>query len=137
MTKSGTQQIDLFTPEASYAPEWLQRSKTAFDPALAEKWKREKMAAAASSPAHHELLTLLRPALRAIALSRDCRTVTADDAQAWLITNGYEPSELGNAAGSIFRGGEWKLVGYRKSARVSRHSNRVGIWQLKENFGAR
>jgi hypothetical protein len=124
-------QIDLFT-EAPYVPEWLRRSKTEFDPVLAEKWKREKMAAAASSPAHQELLSLLRPALRAIAAGRSDRCVTADDAQAWLGEHGYEPGALGNAAGSIFRGGEWKLVGYRMSARVSRHRNRVGIWRLTD-----
>jgi hypothetical protein len=125
------QQIDLFTPEAPYVPEWLKRSRAEFDPVLAEKWKREKMAAAASSPAHQELLNLLRPALVQLALCRDSRTVTADDAQAWLGEHGYGPGALGNAAGSIFRGGEWKLVGYRMSARVSRHRNRVGVWQLQ------
>jgi hypothetical protein len=130
MTKSG--QADLFTPEAPFVAEWLRRSRAEFDPVLAAKFKQEAMAAAAASPAHHELLTLLRPALRAIALGRSDRCVTADDAQAWLGEHGYEPGALGNAAGSIFRGGGWKLVGYSMSARVSRHRNRVGIWRLKE-----
>ena len=40
------------------------------------------------------------------------------------------PSDLANAAGSVFKGGEWTLVGYRMSDRVSRHRNRVGIWRL-------
>jgi hypothetical protein len=124
-------QIGLFPAETPYVPA-LQRSKTDFDPALAEKWKREKMAAAAASPAHQELLNLLRPALRAIALARSPdRCVTADDAQKWLVDRGYEAGALGNAAGSLFKGGEWKLIGYRMSDRVSRHRNRVGIWQLK------
>jgi hypothetical protein len=131
MTKSGTQQIDLFTPEAPFVPEWL-RPKREFDPALAERFKREAMAAAASSPAHQELLRLLRPALVRIALSRSDRSVTADHAQQWLVEHGYSPAALGNAAGSLFRGGQWELVGYRMSARVSRHCNRVGIWRLKE-----
>lgn len=129
--KNGTQQIDLFTPEAPYVPEWLKgRSAIAFDAKLAARYKREAMAAAASSPAHQELLNLLRPALRAIALGRSDRCVTADDAQAWLLEHGYEPGALGNAAGSIFKGGEWTLEGYTMSARISRHRNRVGIWRL-------
>lgn len=129
--KSTDEQIGLFPAETPYVPEWLQRSKTEFDPALAEKWKREKMAAAASSPAHQELLNLLRPALVRLALSRDCRTVTADDAQAWLVEHGYDSAALGNAAGSLFKSSAWKLVGYRMSDRISRHRNRVGVWQLK------
>src|ERR1700730_16783210 len=96
-------QQNLFTTEA-YVPEWLKRSRAEFDPVLAEKWKREKMAAAASSPAHQELLNLLRPALRAIALTRSDRCATADDAQKWLADRGYEAGVLGNAAGSLFKG---------------------------------
>jgi hypothetical protein len=51
----------------------------------------------------------------------------AADAQFWLLEHGCEPGTSGNAAGSIVKGCEWKLVGYRMSARVSRHRNRVGI----------
>jgi hypothetical protein len=133
MAKSGTQQIDLFTPEAPFVPEWLKgRSTVAFDKKLADRFKKEAMAAAASSPAHQELLNLLRPALRAIALGRSDRCVTADDAQAWLLEHGYEPGALGNAAGSLFKGCEWKLSGYKMSDRVSRHRNRVGVWRLTD-----
>jgi hypothetical protein len=128
MTKSGTQQIDLFTPEAPFVPEWL-RSKTAFDPVLAEKWKCKGMRAAAT--AHQELLAEVKLALIRIARGRSDRCVTADDGAAWLIANGHLPSELGNAAGSIFKGKEFELVGYRQSERASRHKNRVGVWRLK------
>jgi hypothetical protein len=130
MAEKHGDQFALFPAEAPYVPA-LRRSQTEFIPALAEKWKREKMAAAAASPAHQGLLNLLRPALRAVALTRADRCVTADDAQAWLIEHNYSPASLGNAAGSLFKGGEWKLVGYRMSDRVSRHRNRVGVWQLK------
>jgi hypothetical protein len=37
-------------------------------------------------------------------------------------------AELGNAAGAIFRGKGWTFVGYKKSVRVSRHANKIGIW---------
>src|SRR5260370_34039583 len=128
LSDDGTQIDLLFTPEAPYTPEWI-RSKSEFDPALAERFKREAMAAAASSPAHQELLRMLRPALIVIALSRSERIATADDASRWLAEHGYEPGALGNAAGSLFRGDNWKLVGYRPSERTSRHRNRVGVWQ--------
>jgi hypothetical protein len=131
-TKNSDGQIDLFT-EPHYVPEWLRRSQTEFDPVLAERFKREAMSAAASSPAHQELLNLLRPALIGIALSRSERTATADDASRWLAEHGYEPGALGNAAGSLFRGGNWKLVGYLPSERTSRHRNRVGVWQLLQS----
>jgi hypothetical protein len=130
MAKNDGTQIDLFTPETPYVAEWM-KTRTAFDPALAQKWKFEKMALAAASPARQELLSLVRAALRQIAFSREDRCVTSDDGAAWLLAHGYSPSDLGNAAGSIFKGGSWKLIGYRMSDRVSRHRNKVGIWQLK------
>jgi hypothetical protein len=42
--------------------------------------------------------------------------------------NGVDSTELGNAAGAIFRGKGWKFVGYKKSVRLSRHANKIGIW---------
>src|ERR1700692_754732 len=126
---SDGQQIDLFTASDTYVAPWLKGRSTAFDSELAERFKQEAIAASASSPAHRELLRVLRPALIVIALSRSDRTATADDASRWLAEHGYEPGALGNAAGSLFRGGNWKLVGYSKSDRVSRHRNRVGIWR--------
>ena len=51
----------------------------------------------------------------------------ADDPQFWLGEHGCEPGTLGNAAGSIFEGCQWKLFGYRMRGGVSRHLNRVEI----------
>ena len=123
-------QIDLFPAEAPYVAPWM-KARTAFDPALAEKFKREAMRAAAASPARQELLRAVRSALRQIAISREDRCVTSDDGAAWLLAHGHSPSDLGNGAGSVFRGNEWELVGYKKSIRVSRHSGAHGIWRLK------
>jgi hypothetical protein len=39
-------------------------------------------------------------------------------------------AELGNAAGAIFRGAGWTFVGYKKSVRLSRHANKIGIWKF-------
>jgi hypothetical protein len=131
MPKSNAQ-ISLFVPEPPYVAERHNRPNTDFDSALAERYKLEAIAAAASSLAHQELLDILRPVLVTIARSRESRCVTADDAQAYLVERGLSPGALGNAAGSLFRGDEWKLVGYRPSDRVSRHRNRVGVWRLKD-----
>lgn len=65
---------------------------------------------------------------RAVAfrLGRGGAPVTADDVQAVLIEQNID---LGNAAGSIFRGA-WELFGYTKSTRVSNHGRVIGVWRL-------
>jgi hypothetical protein len=128
--KNSDGQIGLFPDVAPSVPEWVSgRSAVGFDAKLAARYKRQAMAAAARS--HQALLDMLRPALRALALARSDRCVTADDAQAWLIEHNYSPASLGNGAGSLFRGSEWELAGFSKSTRVSRHSGRNGIWRLR------
>jgi hypothetical protein len=125
MVKNGDNQFGLFSD--TYTPAW-KKSAPEFDPQLAEKWKREALEGAARK--HQVLLDVLRPELIKIALSRDDRCVTADDAQAWLIDHGY-PGALGNAAGSLFRSSDWELVGYRPSERTSRNRSIVGVWKLR------
>jgi hypothetical protein len=34
-----------------------------------------------------------------------------------------------NAWGAVFRGKNWKLVGYKRNAQVSAHARRVGMWK--------
>lgn len=121
-------QIGLFN-EPSYVPAWKKSST--FDPALATRFKNQGMSASANL--HQELLAQVKVALVKIARGRDSRCVTADDAAAWLIGHGHSAASLGNAAGSLFKGDEWELVGYRPSERTSRHRNRVGVWRLREH----
>jgi hypothetical protein len=79
-----------------------------------------------------QILAVTKAALCAIALSRSDRCVTADDAQRWLSENGYGPGSLGNAAGSLFRGGAWEFTGrWIKSERVISHANDLRVWRLK------
>ena len=79
-----------------------------------------------------ELLERVRAALVAIALSRESREATADDGQAWLIANGYQPDDLGPAAGSMFPLRDWQFTGkWRKSARVSNHAHQNRLWKLR------
>jgi hypothetical protein len=102
-----------------------------FSRPLGERAKREGMETAASS--RSDLLDLVRAALVDIAMRRESREATADDGQAWLIANGYKPSDLGNAAGSMFPPGWWVPTGRRmQSKRVSRHANEIRVWRLKK-----
>jgi hypothetical protein len=65
-----------------------------------------------------------RATARAIAENRG--TVTADD-----VIKAIGKS-LGNAAGSLFTGGDFEWTGeYRKSERKEAHSNRLMVWKLK------
>ena len=55
-------------------------------------------------------------------------TVTSDDIQDCLSREGIR---LGNAAGSIFERRKWVCIGYRRSARPSRHSSVIRVWKLR------
>lgn len=88
---------------------------------------RGKGAAAAK---HNEMLELARSTARRIALERDA--VTADDIYLRLTSEGKDPTELGNAAGSIFNPSEWEFTGeMRRSRRVSNHGRRIMVWRLR------
>jgi hypothetical protein len=52
----------------------------------------------------------------------------ADEVATELEMQRIDSTELGNAAGAIFRGKGWKFIGYQKSVRVSRHANKIGVW---------
>lgn len=67
-----------------------------------------------------------------IAESRGDRRCSMDDVQARLKQMGYSDRALGNAAGSVFRGGEWEFTGTRiKSVRPHAHANEIKVWRLK------
>lgn len=77
-------------------------------------------------------LALAREAVRAKALSRPDRLATADDAYAFFAEMGGDAGELGNAAGSLFRGPEWELTSaWAKSRRKSNHARLVRVWRLR------
>ena len=77
--------------------------------------------------------TILRNA-RAVATwvaeSRPGRCVSADDVYRYLSPE--QSSQLGNAAGSLFRGDQWENTGRRKqSKRITNHARWIMIWRLK------
>ena len=58
--------------------------------------------------------------------------VTADDVHREMIRDGYNPAELGNAAGSLFRGKDFEFRGeWQKSHRVSNRAHCNRIWRLR------
>ena len=69
----------------------------------------------------------------AYRIARERGEVTADDVYRVLIARGIDPMELGNAAGSIFRGPGFEFTGrWKKSVRISNHARQNRIWRLAE-----
>src|SRR6266404_2817557 len=76
-----------------------------------ERRRSDGMGAAAVSRKH--VLRLAQQACVEAALARSDRTATADDAQKWLIDQGYSSDYLGNAAGSLFTVKDtWEFTGH-------------------------
>lgn len=99
-----------------------------FDHQQAQQAKREGMTLAADH--RKDLLQRVRARLMDVASQRESKTATADDAQEILIGWGYQPFDLGNAAGSLFRG--WHFTGkWLPSRRVSNHGHQNRVWRLK------
>jgi hypothetical protein len=94
-----------------------------------ERLRDEGMERAAS--ARKELLLRAQSIARLIAMESPNRTCASDDVQELMTELGIDPSELGNAAGSLFRGKGWTLVTTRKSRRTAAHARRIGVWRLK------
>jgi len=72
----------------------------------------------------------------ACEIGRRKRFVSADDVQMELITvHKISEHALGNAAGSIFKGNEWKWDGSSmvKSIRVSAHGRYIKVWKYVGN----
>ena len=102
-----------------------------FDIPKAERLKQQGMEAAAE--ARSEALDMARGIAMRLGLQRNGEGVTADDVY-WVMCDEYPElvKELGNAAGSIFKGKEWRTYGeFVESKRVSRHRNAIRIWYYK------
>ena len=77
------------------------------------------------------LLKVARKVARRIATEKG--VVTMDDVQAALALMDISDRALGNAAGSVFRGPEWKWTGRRiKSKRPHSHANEIKVWALSQ-----
>ncbi|NIN68083.1 MAG: hypothetical protein GTO63_25930 [Anaerolineae bacterium] len=102
--------------------------KQSFDPALGTMLKEEGKARAAK--AKNPLLVMAQKLAVEIALSRPSRHISADDVQEALSKQGVSVHALGNAAGSIFRGSQWKWTGqWVYSGRAHAHRNPLRVWE--------
>ena len=60
------------------------------------------------------------------------RTVTSDDVAYRMQYLGYHYSDLGNAAGSIFKEKQWRFTGERiQSRRPAAHAREIKVWRLE------
>lgn len=99
-----------------------------FDVTTGESRKKHGMGAAA---ARREVL-LEKAKHIAIDIAKERGAVTYDDVFRRMLDHGLNPTELGNAAGSVFRGEEFVFTGeWRKSERVSNHARVNRVWTLK------
>jgi hypothetical protein len=115
--------------QGRYCGKCLPDDKTLFDASLSDHEMLRGMAKAANNRA--EMLQIARKAARDIAALRIDRRITADDVQARLFDMGYTPEQLGNAAGSIFKGNEWSAINdFVPSLRVSSHRRMIRVWEL-------
>jgi hypothetical protein len=93
----------------------------------AKQSEAAKEAGIAQAASHRaEILREAREAARHLSWLHG--ETNADEVAAQLELQSIDSTELGNAAGAIFRGKGWTFVGYKKSVRVSRHANKIGIW---------
>lgn len=67
--------------------------------------------------------------LAAVALAKKNGQTNADEVQAELASKGYSSTQLGNAAGAIFQGKNWKKVGAIKSTRQGNNRRTISTWQ--------
>ena len=95
-------------------------------PLTGEQLKAQGMKRAAEARAR--MLSIARWC--ASCYARANGTCTADDATQYFTPLMRE--SLGNAAGSIFTGKEWRHTGmYRKSVRASNRARVISVWRLK------
>ncbi len=76
-------------------------------------------------------LLLARELCRRAALCRHDKTATADDAARGFLAHGLPADFIGNGAGALFRGRQWKFTGeWVKSFRVTNHAHQNRVWQF-------
>jgi hypothetical protein len=105
--------------------------RTTFD--LTEGERRKEQGLAQAELTRKQLLEIAR--LFAIQIARRNGSVTSDDVFYEMLREGYDPTALGPAAGSVFRGKEWVFTGeWKKSQRLTNHASDLRVWRLKAEF---
>jgi len=98
-----------------------------FDAITSREQAEIGIAAAAENNA--SLLVFAKRVAVEIALSRHDRCISADDVQERLMVLGYREGVLGNAAGSLFRGREWRFERWTTSRRIKSHARGLRVWR--------
>ena len=105
----------------------MTQTEISFDVAAGEARKEAGIALAMTE--REELLCIARCAAVEIASRKG--SATFDDVYLLMFIRGWHPERLGNAAGSVFRGKQWRFTGrWEKSARVSNHARVNRVWEL-------
>jgi len=100
---------------------------------LARANKKFGMESAATNQA--QLLLVARDSAVWVAnnLNPETKTATSDDVAYRMQYLGYHYGDLGNAAGSIFKGKQWRFTGDRiQSRRPAAHAREIKVWRLVE-----
>src|SRR5215472_16015410 len=107
------------------------KNKRTFDPKKARAEREADMTLALESLGRQELVEVARDIAEEIARKRG--GVTADDYSRQMLQEGFDPNDLGPAAGCVFRDKRFKQSGeWRKSERVSNHASDLRIWVLMD-----
>lgn len=102
---------------------------SSFNPGAAESLRDAGKSLTAES--RDKMLSLARSIARSIALEDAMRECTIDAVQQRLIAMGYQPAQLGPAAGCIFLSDEWDHAGFVQSTRASNRRRWIQVHRLR------
>jgi hypothetical protein len=109
------------------------QGKFNFDLDKGRERRDQGIALATASLSRQQLLALAK--VYAVRVARLCGSVTADDVFYEMLKAGLDPTALGPAWGSVFRGESFVFTGrWEKSKRVSNHASDLRVWRLNEDY---
>ena len=101
--------------------------ETLFDYAASKQLRDDGMTQAAK----RRSIALMKAKIIAYEISKLNGNITADDVRKEYEYRGGNWSDLGNAAGSIFKGKQWECVGFENSKVTTSHARALRVWRLK------
>jgi hypothetical protein len=108
----------------------FQFDRVTFSLPVGEQRKGDGMLLARQPLDRRQLLEAAR--IYAFSIAKHAGSVTIDDVYGAMVRDGLKPTDLGNAAGSLFRGEDFEFRGeWRKSPRVSNHARFNRVWRLR------
>lgn len=96
----------------------------------AEQLRDEGMQASASKYAED----LAKAQRIAVLWGMGGKVCTSDDIRDLFLEAEGRELAIGNAIGSLFKGGIWEYVGRKKSVRKSSHARWLSCWKLRETY---